>query len=101
MRLVEIKLNHELGQKSALERIKMFFSSVPKKYQTEISGFESAWTGSNGNFKFKIAKTEISGNLTVENNLVIITSKIPFAFILFKAKIEKIVTDNGLELLKK
>ncbi|HEY5125508.1 MAG TPA: polyhydroxyalkanoic acid system family protein [Ignavibacteria bacterium] len=96
---LEIKIPHELTQTEALNRIQQFLPDLKAQHSDRISNLEESWSGSTGQFKFKIKGFKISGSLFVENNFVLINGEIPFLAAPFKGTIEETIKTKATELL--
>ena len=97
---ITISIDHKVGQNEALNKIKKILDGASKQFSGEISDLRVVWNGPASDFSFKVANVLINGNLAVYNDSIAITSKIPFAFLLFKGQIEKIVRQHADGILK-
>lgn len=100
MSKLDILASHSLKHDEALNRIKNFCAKAPSIFKEEATEFQFKWTGTCNNFSFKVGTIKINGILAVNSNNVHINCKIPFAFLLFKAQIDKTVRQYIAEILK-
>ncbi len=104
LRLIEIKekalpkLNmtvpHGLAQDEAVKRVKNLLSDVKTQFADTIEDLHEAWDGHAGRFDFSAMGYPIAGSLTVNPSQVDISGDLPFAAMLFKAKIEATIKDR-------
>jgi hypothetical protein len=96
---LEIKVPHELTQSEALIRIQKFLPDLKAQHSDRISDLEESWSGSTGQFKFKIKGFKVSGSLFVGVSDVLIKGDIPFLAAPFKGTIEETIKTKATELL--
>ena len=70
-----------------------------ERNQGKVQDLVENWQGNNLNFSFKTYGFDVSGTVAVEPNAVRIDSKIPFAAMMFKGKIEQTLKDELAKLL--
>ena len=80
---------HSLGQEQATERLKRFVDLVRERYQDQVSQIDGSWEDNKLGFSFTTYGFKISGDLTVEESVVIMDGKLPFAAVAFRGKIEQ------------
>ena len=98
---IELNIPHELSQSEALNRIQHFLPQLKVQHSDRIKDLEESWTGSKGQFRFKISGFKVSGTLQVGENFVLFNGEIPFAALLFKGTIEETINAKAMELLEK
>lgn len=80
---------HQLGRQEATERLKGFLDKVQEKYKDQVKNLEGEWEEHILTFSFRTFGFNISGKLTVEEELAKLEGKLPFAAVAFRGKIEK------------
>lgn len=90
-----VPINHTIGQLEALKRIKIFAHNIHKQYSGQISDYKVDWNANQATFQFIVSGVTINGILTVNNDIIIIKSKIPILFYPLKGKIEKAIRDKA------
>ena len=98
---IELNISHELTQSEALNRIQHFLPQLKSQHSDRIKDLEESWTGSKGQFRFKISGFKVSGTLQVEESAVVIKGEIPFLASPFKGQIESTIKQQAVELLEK
>lgn len=98
---LELNISHELSQSEALNRIQDFLPQLKNQHSDRIKDLEESWSGSKGQFRFKISGFKVSGTLLVEESAVVIKGEIPFLASPFKGQIESTIKQQAKELLEK
>jgi hypothetical protein len=98
---LEIKVAHELTQTEALTRIQQFLPDLKAQHSDRISDLKESWSGSTGQFKFRIKGFKVSGSLVVSESEVLIKGDIPFLALPFRGQIESTIKEKAEELLEK
>ncbi len=91
---------HNLTQEDAASRIKNLISSLQAQYGSQISDLNESWTGTTGNFSFKMMGLQVSGWLDIAASAVTMEGELPFAAIPFKGQIENTIRQQLEVLLK-
>ena len=86
------EVGHQLGQETAIERLKTFLDRVRELYKEQVSKLDGAWDANVLKFSLTTYGFTIDGVLTVEENLVTLSGNLPFAAIAFRGKIESSIT---------
>ena len=80
---------HELGQHQATEKLKTFLDGVAEKYKDQVSKLEGNWEENVLNFSLTTYGFNITGTLTVEEEVARLDGQLPFAAVAFKGKIQQ------------
>ena len=86
------EVGHQLGQETAIERLKTFLDRVRELYKEQVSKLDGDWDANVLKFSLTTYGFTIDGVLTVEENLVTLSGNLPFAAIAFRGKIESSIT---------
>ncbi|HIA19800.1 MAG TPA: hypothetical protein EYN70_10360 [Planctomycetaceae bacterium] len=86
------EVGHQLGQEAAIECLKTFLDRVRERYKDQVSKLDGDWNENVLNFSLTTYGFTIDGVLTVEESVVTLAGKLPFAAIAFKGKIESSIT---------
>ena len=86
------EVGHQLGQEAAIERLKTFLDKVRERYKDQVSKLDGDWNENVLNFSLTTYGFTIDGVLTVEESVVTLTGKPPFAALAFRGKIESSIT---------
>ncbi len=93
------KVEHQLGQDEAANRLKKLLEQVRKKYGGFVTDLQEEWTENVLTFSLKTYGFKIDGTLTVEDQLACLSGNLPFAALAFRGKIEQsIVSELRREL---
>lgn len=98
---MRIEYYHNLGKIAAVKRIDNLFKELQEKYRDKISSPIKYWnkTKDRMDFRFNIKGYNISGNVYVRDNSIILEEKLPFAARLFSGKIENIIREQLEKIL--
>jgi putative polyhydroxyalkanoic acid system protein len=99
MSKLSLNIPHTQTQEEALGRIKQLLGRLQEEQKGTISNVQESWDGPNGNFSFSAKGFNISGNIQVRENEVLLNSDLPFALSFFKGKIASVITDEAGKLL--
>ena len=94
---MKIELEHNLPQDRAIICAEKIFKDLSEKYEDEFSDLEQKTEGNIILFSFRIRGMNISGTITVNENNVLIESKLPFAARIFQGLIENKIRENADE----
>ena len=96
---MKVVINHSLPQNNAIECSKKIIDNLKEEHNDRISDVFEKWDKNKSDFSFKLMSFNISGNIKVTENEVIIEGKLPFAASMFKGIIEKTIKDNANKML--
>jgi len=96
---MKVELEHALGKEKAMPCAEKIFKELAAKYEDEFSDLEQSKEGNIIHFSMKIRGMNISGTVTVLDNIVIIESKLPFTLRVFQGLIENKIKENADEHL--
>lgn len=99
MAQLDIDLPHELPQQEALTRIQGLLKKLQLEQKDSIKDVSETWNGNEGEFSFLAKGFDISGKIKVEDNLVSINGRLPFALSFFKEKISGLIKEKAGEIL--
>ena len=97
---IKMSVSHNLSRDKALERLKNMTEQIKKQYGNMVQNLNESWTGNTGAFSFTVMGFDVSGNVNVEDREVNMEGQIPFAALAFKGKIESVLRDKMIELLR-
>lgn len=96
-----IELNHNIGKERGVICAEKIFKQLSEEYKDEFSDLKQETNGNIIDFSFKIRGMQIKGNITVENDKVIIESKLPFAARMFQGMIENKIKENADKMISR
>jgi hypothetical protein len=99
MPTIKVAVPHSLSPDEAVRRIKNLVRDIKAQFADKVSDVTEEWTGSNGEFGFKVMGFDISGTVQVHVREVQIQSSLPFAAMPFKGRIEGIIQERARQLL--
>ena len=94
---MKIVIDHNLPQDKAIICAGKIFKDLSEKYEDEFSGLEQKTENNIILFSFRIRGMNIFGTITVNENNVLIESKLPFAARIFQGLIENKIRENADE----
>ncbi len=94
-----VEVSHQLTKEEALARIKNLLVNLKEEQKEIVSDVKEEWSGDEGNFSFAAKGFELSGDIKVNDNNVVINAQLPFAVALFKGAIQNIIEQRAKALL--
>lgn len=82
---INMEIPHHLSAEESRSRLERFTESLP---QDQVSDLEQSWQGDTLSFGFKSFGIKIAGDLTAEDNKLLVDIDLPFSAMMFKGKIE-------------
>ena len=82
---INLEIPHSLSAEEARSRLEKFTDSLP---QDQVSDFEQTWNDNTLTFSFKTFGIQIAGDLTAEQEKMLVNLELPFSAMMFKGKIE-------------
>jgi hypothetical protein len=96
---IKVSVPHSLNPDEAVRRIKNLVKEIKTQFADKVSDVREEWTGSNGEFGFKVMGFDIAGTVQVDAREVQIQSSLPFAATPFKSRIEAVIQEKAQQLL--
>jgi hypothetical protein len=96
---INMSVPHNLTRQQAADRLKNMAEQVKKQYGNMVQNLNESWSGETGNFSFTVMGFDVSGVVRVEDRVVNMEGKIPFAALAFKGRIESVLREKMTELL--
>jgi hypothetical protein len=82
---------HCLGKDAAKQRLQTFIDKISQQFQEQVTHLQRDWQDHTLHFSLTTYGMNVTGTLTVENDLARIEGKLPLAAMMFRGKIEKTV----------
>ena len=82
---INLEIPHQLSAEESRSRLERFTESLPKD---QVSDLEQTWQENTLSFGFKTFGIKIAGDLTAEEQKLLVNVDIPFSAMMFKGKIE-------------
>ncbi len=82
---INLEIPHQLTAEEARSRLERFTESLPKD---QVSDLEQNWNENTLTFGFKTFGIKIGGDITTENEKLLVCVDLPFSAMMFKGKIE-------------
>jgi len=98
---MKVELEHNLTKEKAIPCAEKIFTELADKYENEFSDLEQSTNGNIITFSLKIRGMNISGTVTVNENNVVIESRLPFAARVFQGLIETKIKENADDMMSK
>ena len=99
MPAIKISTPHNLVPEEAKKRIVKLISESKIQFGNSVSDVNESWVNNCGNFSFRAMGFSVSGFLQVKPATVDVEINLPFAALLFKSRIEKVISEKASELL--
>lgn len=94
-----VEVPHQLAKEEALARIMNLLVNLKEEQKEIVSDIREEWSGDTGHFSFSAKGFELSGDIKVNDNNVVINAQLPFAVALFKGAIQNIIEQRTRALL--
>lgn len=98
---LHISIPHKDSQTEAIKKIKKVAAELKVDHGDEMSNLKEEWKGNTCEVSFNVRGYTISGTLVVMSHSYELTGELPWALHLFKGKIEKMIKNRAIELLRK
>ena len=96
---LNITIPHSLTQAEAAHRIHGLLGDLKAEHADKIKDLQEEWNGHMGKFDCSIMGLRVSGILAINPAQVTITGSLPLAAMLFKGKLESMITEHAAKLL--
>ncbi len=96
---MKVEIKHNLSQDKAISCAENIFKDLSEKFKDEFSDLVQKTTGNKISFSFKARGMGLSGNITVNENVVLIESRLPLAARMFQGLIENKIKENADKLM--
>lgn len=96
---MDLVIQHRLSKDEALKRIRGLLEKTKSQFADKISDLAEKWEDNRCNFSFSAMGFSVSGEIAVDSTEIKIQSKIPFAAIPFRGKIESSIREQADKLL--
>lgn len=96
---MSVTVPHSSTQEEVTARLKGLLEHAKERNQDKVQDLVEDWNDNTLTFSFKTFGFDIGGTLVVEPQAVRVESKLPFAAMLFKGKIEQTVRDELTRVL--
>lgn len=83
---ISLEIPHSLSAEEVRSRLERFTESLP---QDQVSDLQQGWNGNTLTFGFKTYGIKIAGDLTAEEEKLLVNVDLPFSAMMFKGKIEE------------
>ncbi len=94
-----IQIEHNLDKERGIICAEKIFSQLAEQYKDEFSDLKQETKENKIYFSFKIRGMKINGEIIVNENKVIIESKLPFAARIFQGMIETQIKENADKMI--
>jgi hypothetical protein len=88
------EVRHQLGKEKAAERLKTFLDQVAEHYKDQVSHLDGQWNDNRLTFELTTYGFNISGAVTVEEEVVVLEGRLPLAALPFRGKIEQTIASE-------
>ena len=97
---MRIEQSHNLTIDEAKKRIQNLLTNLQKEHSDKISNVDMIWVTKNKmEYNMSIMGSGVTGQIILENNLVIIEGNVPLRYIMFSSVIENIIKQELVKLL--
>jgi hypothetical protein len=96
----QIELEHRtsLSAPEIKEKAGKLIQGALEEFKDKISDAQQEWRGNTLFFSFRAMGFSVSGEAVVQNNLITVRAKLPFAATMFKGKIRDKFSEKAREL---
>lgn len=100
---MRIEYSHNLPREVAYEKINSLLAELQTKYSDKIKYLTSSWNPERTkmNYSLEISVFNTEGNISLENNKVILEGKVPLTARMLTGKIEDVIRRKLDDLFKK
>lgn len=95
---LNISVLHLLPMSEALVQMQNLFNSLQCD-EKRISHVSQKWNGNEGEFTLLFNKFTVFGSIKVQEQLVIVTTNLPFGLYFFRGYINKLIEERAVQLL--
>ena len=92
-------VEHQLDSATAQSRLQDFITQMTIKQNDSIDSMEGIWNGNNLTFELTVMGMQVSGTLTVSDDVIEIQGTMPFALSLMRGRMEKTMEQELRKLL--
>jgi hypothetical protein len=100
---MRVEYSHALSREIAYERINSLLAELQTKYSDKIRYLSSSWNPERTkmNYRLETSVFDTEGNISLENNKVILEGKVPLTARMLTGKIKDIIRKKLDDLFKK
>lgn len=95
---IELERRTSLSAIQIKEKAEGLIQGVLQEFRDKISDVRQEWRGNTLFFSFKAMGFSVSGEALVQDHLITVTAKLPFAAAMFKGKIREKFSEKAREL---
>jgi hypothetical protein len=92
-------VEHQLGAAAAQSRLQDFITQMKTQYADTIDSMEGTWNDNDLTFELTAMGMQVSGTLTVSDDVIEIQGTMPFALSLMRGRMEKTMEQELRKLL--
>lgn len=97
---MQVKVNHKHGKEKATELAKNFLTKLKAQYGDNVTDLHENWNGSNGSYSCNFNGLNLSAQITVNDDEVVVDGKVPFFALPFSGMIENAIKDSMEKAMK-
>jgi len=92
-------VEHQLGAATAQSRLQDFITQMTTQYADTIDSMDGTWNDNELTFELTVMGMQVSGTLTVSEDVIEIQGTMPFALSLMRGRMEKTMEQELRKLL--
>jgi len=96
---ITASIPHQLGRDEARRRIQQHIGTARKQYCVMVSDVREVWKGDDLDFAVSALGQSISGQLTVDDDMVHLTIALPALFGMFAGAVKQQIEQQGKQVL--
>jgi hypothetical protein len=85
---IHFEIPHPLPAEEAKQRLQRFAEALQSKFQDNVNELDQSWNGNTLGFGFKTFGIKVAGQITVEDQRIVVDGELPVTAMMFKGKIE-------------
>lgn len=97
---LNLKIDHALSRDEAAERVRRLVEFAKAQYGHQVSNLSETWEEHAVEFAFSVMGMSTTGKLRVEETHVEIDSKLPFAAVMLRGRIEEAIKSQLGRILR-
>ncbi len=99
---MKIEHKHNKNKNESYNALDCFLNELQKQYKESVEGYSKKWNDSKDIMDFSVSAKgfNISGNMQLYDNLVVIQGELPFLVRLYQNQLESMIKQKLKDILK-
>jgi hypothetical protein len=95
-----VSVPHTMSREAALARVQRLLDEVRENYAAHLTDVRGQWSENRLEFGFSATGLSVQGTLVVEEQIVLVSGRLPLAALFFRGKIEQTIRQELERLLE-